>query len=293
VHLFLLDVGYGLVTASILALSAVAFTLEYAVSRVANLAHGEILTVGAYTAFLVQRATGSVLAAAAAAAAAVAGAVTGYGTNLLLIERFSRRPILVTFIATLGASLVLQNVLTMFFGASSRAYTIKQGAPQSYGPFSFTHAELLVIASAVVITVLLFLLLQRTKFGKSLRAVAENRDLARSSGIHARRVIAQTWLLAGFVAGFAGFVLAENVGAFSPGFGNGFLLVTITATVAGGLGRPYGTLLGAVLVGLVLELAGAYTSSSYELAFAFAILVLLLLVRPNGLLVRGSRTVTA
>jgi len=291
VHPFLLDVGYGLVTASILALSAVAFTLEYAVSRVANLAHGEILTVGAYTAFLVQRATGSVLAAAAAAA--VAGAVTGYGTNLLLIERFSRRPILVTFIATLGASLVLQNVLTMFFGASSRAYTIKQGAPQSYGPFSFTHSELSVIASAVVITVLLFLLLQRTKFGKSLRAVAENRDLARSSGIHVRRVIAQTWLLAGFVAGFAGFVLAENVGAFSPGFGNGFLLVTITATVAGGLGRPYGTLLGAVLVGLVLELAGAYTSSSYELAFAFAILVLLLLVRPNGLLVRGSRTMTA
>lgn len=290
-HLFLLDVGYGLVTASILALSAVAFTLEYAVSRVANLAHGEILTVGAYTAFLVQRSTGNVLLSAAAAA--VAGAATGYGTNLFLIERFSRRPILVTFIATLGASLVLQNVLTIFFGASSRAYTINQGAPHSYGPFQFTHAELFVIGSAVLITVLLFLLLQKTKFGKSVRAVAENRDLARSSGIHARRVISQTWLLAGFVAGFAGFVLAENIGAFSPSFGNSFLLVTITATVAGGLGKPYGTLLGAVLVGLVLELAGAYTSSSYELAFAFAILVMLLLVRPNGLLVRGTRTVTA
>jgi branched-subunit amino acid ABC-type transport system permease component len=290
-HLLLLDVGYGLVAASILALSAVAFTLEYAVSRVANLAHGEILTVGAYTAYLVQRAGGGVFLAAFAAA--VAGAVTGYGTNLFLIERFSRRPLLVTFIATLGLSLILQNVLTMFFGASSRAYTIKQGAPHSYGPFQFTHAELLIIVSAVVIAILLFLLLQRTKFGKSIRAVAENRDLARSSGIHARRVIAQTWLLAGFVAGFAGFVLAENVGAFSPSFGNGFLLITITATVAGGLGRPYGTLLGAILVGLILELAGAYTSSSYELAFAFAILVLMLLLRPNGLLVRGSRTLTA
>ena len=290
-HVFLLDIGYGLVTASILALSAVAFTLEYAVSRVANLAHGEILTVGAYTAYLVQTGTGNVLLAAAAAA--VAGAATGYATNLFLIERFSRRPLLVTFIATLGLSLVLQNILTMIFGASSRAYTIHQGAPHSYGPFQFTQAELLVIGSAVLITALLFLLLQRTKFGKSIRAVAENRDLARSSGIHARRVISQTWLLSGFVAGFAGFVLAENVGAFSPGFGNGFLLVTVTATVAGGLGNPYGTLLGAVLVGLVLELAGAYTSSSYELAFAFAILVLLLLVRPNGLLVRGSRTVTA
>lgn len=290
-HLLLLDVGYGLVTASILALSAVAFTLEYAVSRVANLAHGELLTIGAYTAYLVQAATGNVLLAATAAA--VAGAVAGYGTNLLLIERFAQRPRLVTLIATLGASLVIQNVLTMIFGASSRAYTIQQGAPRPYGPFQFTQGELLVILSAVLIVVSLFLLLQRTKFGKSLRAVAENRDLARSSGIHARRVIAQTWSLAGFVAGFAGFVLAENVGAFNPSFGNSFLLIIITATVAGGLGRPYGTLLGAVLVGLVLELAGAYTSSSYELAFAFAILVVLLLVRPNGLLVRGSRTVDA
>ena len=290
-QVLLLYVGYGIVTASILALSAVAFTLEYAVSRVANLAHGEILTVGAYTALFVQQWTGNVLLAAFAAA--VAGAATGYLTNLLLIERFARRPILVTFIATLGLSLVLQNLLTMFFGASSRAYTIDQGSPHQYGPFQFTQAELLVIASAVVIAVLLFVLLQRTKFGRSVRAVAENRDLARTSGIHARRVIAQTWLLAGFVAGFAGFVLAENVGAFSPSFGNGFLLITITATVAGGLGRPYGTLLGAVLVGMVLELAGAYTSSSYELAFAFAILVVLLLLRPNGLLVRGSRTVTA
>lgn len=290
-HLFLLDVGYGLVTAAILSLSAVAFTLEYAVSRVANLAHGEILTVGAYTAFFVQRSTGSVILSALAAAAV--GAATGYLMNLLLIERFASRPIIVTFIATLGLSLMLQNVLTMFFGAASRAYTINQGAPKQYGPFQFTHAELVVMLSAVVIAALLFLLLQQTKFGKSIRAVAENRDLARASGIYARRVIAQTWLVAGLVAGFAGFVLAENVGAFNPTFGNSFLLITITATVAGGLGKPYGTLLGAVLVGLALELAGAYTNSSYELAFAFAILVVLLLVRPNGLLTRGSRTVTA
>lgn len=288
-NLFITYFGYGLVTASILALSAVAFTLEYAVSRVANLAHGEILTVGAYTAYLVQNATGNV--ALAAASAAVAGGATGFLTNFLLVERFSGRARLVVLIATMGAAIVVQNILTMIFGASSRAFTIKQGAPAQYGPFSFTTGELLVIVSAVVIVALLFLLLQRTKFGKSIRAVAENRDLARSTGINAKRVISQTWILAGLIAGFAGFVLAENVGAFNPSFGNGFLLITITATVAGGLGRPYGTLLGALLVGLVLEIAGAYTSSSFQLAFAFGILVLLLLVRPNGLLVRGSRTV--
>lgn len=285
-HQFLLDVGFGLVTASILALSAVAFTLEYAVSRVANLAHGELLTIGAFTAYLVQPHVGNVIVAAVAATAA--GAIAGLLTNVLFIAQFAKQPALVTLIASLGVSLAIQNVLIMIFGASSRAYTINQGAPHRYGPFQFTHAELLVILSAVVVAVALYLLLQRTKFGKALRAVAENRDLARASGIRARAVITQTWLLAGGIAGFAGFVLAENVGAFSPSFGNGFLLITITAAVAGGLGRPYGTLFGALIVGLALELAGSYTNSSYELAFAFAILVILMLTRPNGLLARGK-----
>ncbi|MGH3498404.1 MAG: branched-chain amino acid ABC transporter permease [Nocardioidaceae bacterium] len=286
---FLLDVGYGFVTAAILALSAVAFTLEYAVSRVANLAHGELLTIGAFTAYLVQPHVGSVIIAAACAAGV--GAVAGLLMNVAFIERFSRQPALVTLIASLGVSLVLQNFMIMMFGASARAYTISQGAPHRYGPFQFTHAELLVILSALVVAAGLYLLLQRTKFGKALRAVANNRDLARASGIRARAVVAQTWLLAGAIAGFAGFVLAENVGAFSPSFGNGFLLITITAAVAGGLGRAYGTLLGALIVGLALELAGSYTNSSYELAFAFAILVILMLTRPNGILVRGTKTV--
>ena len=288
-HQFGLDIGVGFVTAAILALSAVAFTLEYAVSRVANLAHGELLTIGAYTAYLVQRGTHSTVLAAVAAAAV--GGLAGAATNVFFIERFSRKPVLVTLIASLGLSLILQNVLTIIFGASTKAYQIKQGAPHHYGPFVYTRAELLVIASAVFVAIVLYFILQRSRFGRALRAVAENRDLARASGIPATTVITQTWLLAGVIAGFAGFVLAENVGAFSPSFGNGFLLITITATVAGGLGRPYGTLIGAVLVGLALELAGAYTNSSYELAFAFAILVILMLVRPNGLLAPRGRLV--
>lgn len=288
-HQFGLDVGVGFVTAAILALSAVAFTLEYAVSRVANLAHGEILTIGAFAAWMVQRDTGNVILAAASAA--VIGGLVGVATNVFFIERFSTKPALVTLIASLGLSLILQNILVMIFGAATKSYKIDQGAPHHYGPFVFTRAELLVMLSAVVVAIGLYGLLQWTKFGRALRAVAENRDLARASGVPATRVITLTWMLAGVIAGFAGFVLAENVGAFSPSFGNGFLLITITATVAGGLGRPYGTLIGALLVGLALELAGSYTNSSYELAIAFAILVALMLWRPNGLLAGRGRLV--
>ena len=99
-----------------------------------------------------------------------------------------------------------------------------------------------------------------------------------------------TWVLAGAVAGFAGFALAATIGTFGPQLGFSFLLLTITAAVAGGIGRPYATLGGAVIVGLVIQIAGTYTSSAYQLVYAFLLLVLLMLFRPNGVFVRRSST---
>jgi len=286
-HQFLLYVGFGLVTAAVLALSAVALTLEYAVSRVANLAHGELLTIGAYAAYEVLKWTNSV--PLAALGSAVAGGVAGVAMNLGLIERFAGRPATVTVIATLGVSLVVQNILVIIFGAANVGYSINQGSPHHIGPFLLTDAEILVTLSAAVVASLLYLLLQRTKFGKALRAVSDNRELARASGIPAQHVVTATWGIAGVIAGFAGFVLAETIGTFDPSLGFTYLLITLTAAVAGGLGRPYGTLVGALLVGLVLELAGAYSNASYQLAFALGVLVLLLLFRPNGVLVSGRQ----
>jgi branched-subunit amino acid ABC-type transport system permease component len=287
-HQFLIYVGYGLVTAAVLSLSAVALTLEYAVSRVANLAHGELLTIGAYAAYELLQWTHSV--PLAALGALVAGGLGGIAMNLGLIERFSTRPRIVVVIATLGVSLLVQNLLMIIFGAASRVYAINQGSPHNIGPFVLTRAEILVLVSAAVVASLLYVLLQRTKFGKAVRAVSDNRELATASGIPARRVITATWGIAGMVAGFAGFVLAETIGAFTPSLGFGYLLISLTAAVAGGLGRPYGTLVGALIVGLVLELAGAYTNASYQLAFALGVLVILLLFRPNGFLVSGRQT---
>ena len=286
---FLLYVGFGIVTAAVLSLSAVALTLEFAVSRVANLAHGELLTIGAYAAYEFLQWTNSVIVAALGAA--LVGAIAGIAMNVGLIERFAGRAPIITLIATLGLSLIIQNVLIIIFGAANEVYSINQGSPHHIGPFLLTDAEILVTLSAVAVTTALYVLLQFTKFGKALRAVSDNRELARSSGIPAQRVVTATWGIAGLIAGFAGFVLAETIGTFGPSLGFGYLLITLAAAVAGGLGRPYGTVVGALLVGLVLELAGAYSNSSYQLAFALGVLVLLLLFRPNGLLVSGREIV--
>ena len=287
----LLTLGFAVVTASILALSAVAFTLEYAVTNVANISHGEILTVGAYAAYLVHQRTGN--AVAAAVAAALAGGLVALAMYSSLIGpfiRFGASPTVV-FIATLGMSFVIQNLLVIFFGAANVAYSIDPGAPQHLGPFLLTPLAEETVVSAIAITVVLYVIISRTRFGKALRAVSQNRELARVSGINATRVAAATFFLAGVIAGYAGFVLAETVGTFDPYFGFRFFLITLTAAVAGGLGRPFGTMAGAVIVGIILEFASGYISASYNLAFAFAILAVVILVRPRGLFTNARRTV--
>jgi branched-chain amino acid transport system permease protein len=287
----LLTLGFALVTAAILALSAVAFSLEYAVTNVANVSHGEILTVGAYAAYLVHERTGSALAAAVAAA--LAGGLVALAMHAAVIGpfiRFGATPTIV-FIATLGLSFMIQNTLVIFFGAANVAYTLDPGAPMHLGPFLLNPLDLQIIASAIAITIVLYVIISRTRFGKALRAVSQNRELARVTGINASRVAAATFFLAGLIAGYAGFILAESVGSFNPYFGFSFFLITLTAAVAGGLGRAFGTMVGAVLVGIILEFAGGYVSASYNLAFAFAILAIVILVRPRGLFTNARRTV--
>jgi branched-subunit amino acid ABC-type transport system permease component len=284
---FLVTVGVGLATAAILALSSVAFTLEYAVSRIANFAHGEFLTIGAYVAYSSAGIFHQNVAAAAVVAAA-AGAAAGLVLNAAVIEQFKGRSAITVLIATLGVALVVENVLDMIYGAANVSYSFAQGGLHHVGPFLWTTTDIEVIISALVVAGLIYLVLQRTRFGKAIRAVSQDRALAQVSGIPARRIVMQTWALAGAIAGFAGFALAYTIGTFGPLLGFNFLLLTITATVAGGLGRPYATLGGALIVGLAIQIAGTYTSSAYEQVFAFLLLVVLMLFRPNGVFVRRS-----
>src|SRR5215469_5239091 len=286
---FLVAVGVGLAFAAILSLSAVAFTLEYAVSKIANFAHGEFLTVGAYAAYSAQSIFHQNVAAAAVVAA-VAGALAGLVLNFLVIEQFRGRTAITVFIATLGVSLIVQNVLNIIYGAANVSYTFTQGNLHHVGPFLWTTSDIEIIISVLTVAGLIYLMLQRTRFGKAIRAVSQDQALARVSGIPARRIVMQTWALAGAVAGFAGFALADTIGTFGPTLGFSFLLLTITAAVAGGIGRPYATLGGALIVGLVIQIAGTYTSSAYQLVYAFLLLVVLMLFRANGVFVSKSAT---
>jgi branched-subunit amino acid ABC-type transport system permease component len=139
------------------------------------------------------------------------------------------------------------------------------------------------MGSAVMIMLGVHLLLQYTKFGKAQRAISDNRELARVTGIDADRIVSMTWLLDGLIAGFAGFALGASVGSLSPTIGNAFLLVIFAAAIVGGIGKIYGAMAGALLIGLAMEVSALYVPADYKVVVAFVLLVVTLLLRPEGL----------
>jgi branched-subunit amino acid ABC-type transport system permease component len=279
----LLGVGFGLVTASIIALSTVALSLQYSVSNIPNFAHGELMTVGAYAALVAQNAHGNVLVQAFAAA--LMGGIVAFGMNYLVIQPFTRRGArnIVLFILTLAISLVVQNGVLLIFGGANVGYQLSQGAPQQVGPFLFTVENEVIIVAAVVIMVAVHVLLQYTKFGKAQRAISDSRELARITGINAERVVQLTWLVDGMIAGFAGFTLGASVGSLSPTIGSSFLLVIFAAAIVGGIGKIHGAMAGALLIGVAMEVSALYVPAEYKEVVAFALLIATLLLRPQGL----------
>jgi branched-subunit amino acid ABC-type transport system permease component len=282
VQTFFLGVGFGLVTASVLAISAVALTLQFSVTDVPNFSHGELMTIGAYTALEAQTLTSNLIVGAVLAAAS--GAVLALILNLVL-RRFIRAGAkrFVLFVITIAYGLLLQNVYQLVWGVDTRAYNLPLSQVHHLGPFTLTGRQLAIIGIAVLAMLSIHVMLKYTKFGKAQRAVADNKELARVTGISVGRVVTVTWLISGAMAGLAGFILGMTVGAITPTLGFNFLLTVFAAVIIGGLGKPYGAMLGALIIGLVTEVSALYIDPDYTTILAFAILLLALAFRPQGL----------
>jgi neutral amino acid transport system permease protein len=284
---FFLGVGFGLVTASILALSAVGLTLQYAVSPVPNFAHGDIMTVGAYMAYITSEHIRNI--PTEALAAAVGGALAAVVLNQVLIQPFQRRRVnrLMLFALTLAAAVIIENILLAIFGGFALPLHVPTSSVHHLGPLLLTGLQEQTIAAALVLMTAVHLLLRHTKLGKAIRAVANNRVLAEASGINAERVITTTWFIAGLLTGLSGYVLAFTVGGITPTLGFGFLFVIFAAAIVGGIDQPYGAMAGALLVGLATEISAFYIPDYYKPVVALTILVIVLLIRPQGIF--GSR----
>ncbi len=283
-------IGFGLVTASILALSTVALSLQYSVTNVPNFAHGDLMTVGAYAAYTTSLVFNNVAVEAIAALSVTA--VATWSMNHFLIQPFVRAGArnTILLVVTFAVALFLQSSMQAIFGSTNVQNQLPNSAPNEVGPFLLTQLDELIIVAAIVLLATVHLVLRYTKFGKAQRAVSDNPQLARVTGIDSDRVIELTWLWAGAMTGFSGFVLAAQIGSFNPSLGFSFLLVVLAAAVVGGIGQIYGSMLGALLIGIGMEVSAVYIPGDYKTSVAFVALIVTLLVRPNGIFAVQART---
>jgi len=277
-------IGFGIVTASILAVAGVGFTLQFGVTNILNLAYGDIMTAAAFVAYLVTSAGLSVWLALVAGA--VFGSVFSVLLNRCIYTPFVRRGtrLFGMIIVTIAVSLIVQNGLLAIFGANF--FSLKMPRPTSVhiAGMAFTTVQLAIIAIAAVAMLLIHLLLRYTKLGKAMRATAADPDLARNCGIATDRVIDLAWAISGALCGLAGVILVMNVTAFTDTTGAQFLIPIVAVAVLGGIGQPYGAMLGALVIGITTEVAAAVFSPQYKDVVAFVILVIVLLARPQGIL---------
>ncbi len=286
--LFLASVGFGLVTAAVLAIAAVGFTMQFAVTDVLNLAYGAVMIASAFVAYALNQAGVNVwIALLAAAAAGSAGSVLlnqGIYTPFQRRAANSARAPITMVIVSLGMTLIIEFGLQAIVGGTSVSYTMSQGPTVRAGGLVLTAVQFVIIGLAIVVMAAVHGLLRYTKLGKAMRATSANRSLARNCGIRTDRIVTVTWAITGALCGIAGTVFAINNGSFGATSADLFLVVILAAVFLGGPGSAYGAMLGALIIGLATEVSAAYITPSYKDVVAFAVLLIILAVRPGGLL---------
>lgn len=271
----------GLVTGLLIALPALSLALVFSVLRFANYAIGSMLTVGAYLVYGFNVGFGLPLPLAAVAGA-VAGAGLALVINQLVYEPLRGRSGVTLLVASIGVGIALENAVRFFAGSTTRGFDVEVARPLRLLGLRINHEQILTIAIVLAALVMIWIIFRFTRLGRAMRAVADNPDLAAVRGIPRTQVIRTTWIISSVLATLAG-VLVGLDGNVDPQMGWNYILPVFTAAILGGIGNPMAAVAGAVLLGITEELATLVLAPHYRTIVAFAVMALLLLVRPSGL----------
>ena len=272
----------GILLGSILALGAVGATMIFGVLRFAHFAHGDFMAIGAYFALTVVTVFNlPVLAALPVAMVLTAG--LAIAIDQVVYRRIRRVQPVILLIASFATALVLRSFIQMVWGSSNQVYQTGIQMPMHFGPLTFKPDHLLIFGAATGLVIAVHLFLTHTKMGKAMRAMSDNMDLALVTGIPANQVIIWTWAIGGSLAAAAGVFLGMDT-RLHPVMGWTLLLPIFAATILGGIGRPYGAILGGLVIGCAMELSTLVIPGAYKPAVAFAIMVTTLVFRPQGII---------
>jgi branched-chain amino acid transport system permease protein len=295
VSTFLQQLVNGLSLGSIYALIALGYTMVYGILRLINFAHGDVYMVGAYVGYYASaRFRGETPSYPRALAIMILSMIV-CGILGVVIERFAYRPVrraakMTSLITAIGVSLFLENTGQILFGADPKFFP--SNAPHrefAFGGVRMTSEQLAVFVVSILLAVILLFFIQKTRTGKAMRAVSFNLDASKLMGISTDRIIATTFALGSAFAAAAGVLVAMAIPKIDPLMGIISGLKAFVAAVLGGIGNVPGALLGGLIIGLAEVFTVGYLSPTYRDAIAFAILIAILLFRPQGILGRVER----
>ncbi len=277
---------YGIVLGSIITLGAIGVSLIFGILRFAHFAHGDMMTAGAYLALVgvgMLHWPMTVVFPLALVGCALVG---------LCIDRLIYRPLrkaspIIMLISSVGTALMLRSLVQFIFGPDNQIYESGIDFPHTFWGLRIKPDQITIVGGAIALVVLLHLFLHRTKMGKAMRATSDNLDLAKVCGINTERVIFWTWIIAAAMAAAGGIFLGIDT-RLNPLMGWRILLPVFAASILGGIGSIYGAILGGLLIGIVQEVSTLFISPAYKPAVSFAIMVVMLVVRPTGL-VKGRQ----
>ncbi len=280
----------GLRLGLLLALASVGLSLLYGTTGIANFAHGEFVTLGGLLAYVFANLMGLNLWVAGGIVVVITAAF-GYFQDVLIWKPLRRRRLSLTqlMIVTIGMSLALQYTFQFFIGASTVRISMANPVPVQLGPVTLSVDSLVAMGISVVVLILAGLFLLRTRVGRATRAVSDNPSLAAAAGIDVDGVIRLIWAASTALAGLAGILLGLVLNGINWMTGMQLLLLLFSAITLGGLGTAFGAFIGALVIGMTVELTNIWLPGDFKYATALLLLILLLLVRPQGLFGRKER----
>ena len=274
---------FGLFSACLSSIGAVGFTLQFGVTNVLNLAFGGLLTSAMFVDYAVGGGTANIWLAL--------GVGAGWGAiSSLLFARFIVTPyvrrgasLVGMAIVTIAVGLIIQYSLEAIQGPFVYGYRIATQHNFRIAGVTLSEQQVVIMGVAVVLMVGVHLLLRYTRLGLSMRATASHPSLARSCGVSTESVRLAAWILSGALCGISGTLLGISTGSFNPTSGTDYFITLVVAAVVGGVGKPYGAMLGALVVGLVSQAAAAVIAPQYNNIVAWLMLIVVLVVRPQGI----------
>ena len=271
----------GLIAGGSYALAAIGYTMVYSILKFINFAHGSVAMVGAYIAFVLTMTSFQMPFAVAFLLSMILTAILG-----ILIEKVAYKPLrnapkLAPLTTAVAVSFVLDAAVMMLLGTEIKTFTM-QYEVYSIGPVFITSVQIIIIAASLLFMLILHLLLSGTKIGKSIRAVADNLDLAKITGINANFIISAVFAIGSALAAASGALIGLDTN-LQPTMGFILTVKAFAAVVLGGLGNVYGAIAGAYVIGLVENLGVWYIPPVWKDSIAYGILILVLLFKPSGL----------